>query len=294
MFPLILSVLCSATLGIVFKNFHRFNIHVLQAVVVNYFTAVCVAWISIGAFPLTYATTQLDGFGMAMAVGATFIGGFVAVGIATQQIGMATTAVLQKMSLVAPVLIGIFFYSESLNFLKILGILAAIASIFLTTSAAEKVENAEKNTFKLPFIAWVVFAMAILADIAIFLSNKFAPATASDPRLVATIFATAGVCGLVAVLVSIGRGGQKIALKNVLAGIALGIPNYGSIYFLLKALNSGLEGSAVFPMANVGVIFCATMVAFFIFREKLSVKNWLGIALALLAILLVANEYLLK
>ena len=143
MFPLILSVLCSAALGIVFKNFSRFNINVLQAVVTNYFTAVCVAWVSTGSFPLTRETTQLDGFGMAMTVGAIFIGGFVAVGMATQQIGMATTAVLQKMSLIAPVLIGVFFYHESLNFLKILGIIAAVASIFLTTSKAEKTENPE-------------------------------------------------------------------------------------------------------------------------------------------------------
>jgi drug/metabolite transporter (DMT)-like permease len=285
MVSLVLSVLCSAALGIVFKNFNRFDINVLQAVVVNYFTAVCVAWLALGAFPLTRETVTLQGFEWAMLVGASFIGGFVAVGIATQRIGMATTAVLQKMSLIAPVILGVLLYGESLSIWKILGVVAAIVSIFLTTSSADS--EAKGFSLNLPVIAWVVFVMAILADVTLMLLDKNAPQTAKDPRLVATIFATAGACGIFVILYSISKG-MQLAWKNVLAGIALGIPNYGSIYFLLKALSSGMESSAVFPMANVGVIVCSTLIAFTVFREKLSLKNWLGIGLALLAIVLVA------
>jgi len=77
--------------------------------------------------------------------------------------------------------------------------------------------------------------------------------------------------------------------KSLLFGLVLGIPNYFSIYILLKALEgSGLESSIVFPINNMGVVLVSTLISLIWFGEKLSIKNYIGVAISILAISLIA------
>lgn len=75
-----------------------------------------------------------------------------------------------------------------------------------------------------------------------------------------------------------------------MAGIVLGIPNYYSIFFLIKALqNKNFESSELFTFNNVGVVILSTVVGVVLFKERLSKKNLIGVALAIIGIVLVAN-----
>ena len=77
-------------------------------------------------------------------------------------------------------------------------------------------------------------------------------------------------------------------MKNVIGGIALGIVNYASIYFLLKALQfEGLESSTIFTVNNVAIVMLSTLIGLVLFREKIYVKNWIGIFIAIISIVLV-------
>ncbi|MCC7245465.1 MAG: hypothetical protein IT269_07295, partial [Saprospiraceae bacterium] len=62
-----------------------------------------------------------------------------------------------------------------------------------------------------------------------------------------------------------------------------------SMLFTLMALDSGLEGSFVFPVINIGIIVVTTFGAIALFHERLSKINWIGIALAVAAIALIAS-----
>jgi glucose uptake protein GlcU len=80
---------------------------------------------------------------------------------------------------------------------------------------------------------------------------------------------------------------QKIRLRNVFAGIILGIPNYFSIYYLLRMLNSRfLPSAALIPICNISILVGSVLVGRFIFKETLSKKNIYGIALGCIVILL--------
>ena len=82
---------------------------------------------------------------------------------------------------------------------------------------------------------------------------------------------------------------QSFGLKNIIAGIILGVPNYYSIIFLIKALQvDGFESSTLFTINNVGIVVCSTLLGLLIFKEKFSTKNKIGIFLALLGIILVS------
>ena len=75
----------------------------------------------------------------------------------------------------------------------------------------------------------------------------------------------------------------------MLGGIALGVPNYFSIFFLLKALeNNSLNSASIFTINNVAIVMFSTILGILLFKEQLSFKNWGGIALAIVSILLVA------
>ena len=48
------------------------------------------------------------------------------------------------------------------------------------------------------------------------------------------------------------------------------------------------NSSAVIPINNMGIVLISAMVAWLVFKEKLSLINWMGIVLSLAAIALIA------
>jgi uncharacterized membrane protein len=80
---------------------------------------------------------------------------------------------------------------------------------------------------------------------------------------------------------------QKIYLRNIIGGFFLGLLNFSATYYFLMALGE-FQSSVVFPIMNVGIVALSALTAFFIFREKLALINWIGILLAIVAILAIA------
>ena len=84
------------------------------------------------------------------------------------------------------------------------------------------------------------------------------------------IFVTALILGISVLGYQLLKGKEKLHYKNLLGGIALGIPNYYSIYFLVQALrHPSLESSTVFTLNNVGIVMAATLIGILFFKEKL-------------------------
>ena len=77
--------------------------------------------------------------------------------------------------------------------------------------------------------------------------------------------------------------------RHLLAGVALGVANFGNILTYIRAHQSLPEHPAlVFASMNMGVITLGTLVGALVFREPLTRINALGIALALGAIVVMA------
>ncbi|MBK7668019.1 MAG: hypothetical protein IPJ32_12200 [Sphingobacteriaceae bacterium] len=74
----------------------------------------------------------------------------------------------------------------------------------------------------------------------------------------------------------------------MIGGIILGIPNYFSIFFILKSLEANIFTSAqLFPVLNISNVVLTALVGFLVFKEKLSAQNLLGVLLAVISILLI-------
>ena len=105
----------------------------------------------------------------------------------------------------------------------------------------------------------------------------------------AILFDVAGGIGMIVALIIMIGTRRKFRLKNVLAGVVLGVPNYGSIYFLLQAFeNSGMKSSVLFPVNNISIVVFSALAAIVFFKEKVSKLNMLGILLALVSIAIIS------
>lgn len=288
MLYLLLTVACSVLLGFIFKLFGRFGVDGFQAIVFNYITCFCCGWLHLGHFPV-----QVENFGApwmpyALVLGLIFVSGFNMTELTVRYFGVTIGQIMQKMSILLTVPFAILAYHESAGWVKILGLLFALVSIVLVNWPGARERSVESKP--LNYLIWIPIASWVLAgllEVLLVLVQNERLADMSDPTFIITIFGTAGTLGLV--LATLGWASHRLQFswKNVVAGIVLGIPNYGSMLFMLLALSSGLEGSFVFPVANVSIIIATTIGAVTLFREKLSRLNWIGISLAVTAILLI-------
>ncbi len=287
-----LSIICSAILIIILKLFSRYNIDTFQGILFNYFTCVACAWITMGEFPIPTDLTSQAWFPFALIMGFCFITGFNAVGGTVKHFNMALASVMQKMSLLFAVAFAFIYYNESITFLKIIGILAAIGAILMssfssenTTQTTDNQQQSIKNWLLFPFTAWLLSGVI---DVVLYYVEREINKGSADIRFIATLFAAAACFGLIAFIYGMAKGTMRVEFRNIIAGICLGIPNFFSIYFLLRSFSTGYEGSVVFPVTNVGIILISTLAGYFFFKEPLYRSKVIGIGLAVLAILLIA------
>ena len=67
------------------------------------------------------------------------------------------------------------------------------------------------------------------------------------------------------------------------------VPNYYSIVFLIKALQTdGFESSTLFTLNNVAIVIVSSIVGLILFGERFSNKNKMGVFLAIIGIILVS------
>jgi drug/metabolite transporter (DMT)-like permease len=283
---LLLSILASTIIFIIFKLFEKFNINILQAIVVNY----CIAFTTgILAYKETITISQLpnlDWFYYTLVLGALFIIVFNLMAITTQRSGLSVVAVATKMSVVIPVLFGLLYYNENLGAIKLFGIGIALIAVYLTSNKSDQRTVINGKLIVLPIL---VFVGSGIIDTSIkFLEDAYV-ANNDVPLFSAIIFLAAAIIGFIIIIIQVMSGSFKFEFKNVIAGICLGVPNYFSIYFLVKTLRSDiLESSGIFAINNVSIVTLSTFAGIFLFKEKLIRKNWIGIGLAILSIILIS------
>ena len=97
------------------------------------------------------------------------------------------------------------------------------------------------------------------------------------------LFFMATVSGILILAGKSFKQRKPLQLKNIFWGIVFGVPNFFSLVFFLKALVN-MESSIVFPLVSMGVVVSSSLIGLFLFKEKLSKSNWIGILLSLCAI----------
>jgi drug/metabolite transporter (DMT)-like permease len=281
---LLLSILFNAVLFIIIKLFAKFNIDALQALVVNYFIA-----FGVGLFFLdtTFSPTIIlsqDWFKGSVILGFVFISTFYATTITSQRNGLSVASVASKMSVIIPIILGVILYNETLGMIKILGILLALIAVYFT-SKKETGEIQQASNLLFPIL---VFIGAGTIDSSLkYLQTFHVPSNQIGLFSSVTFFCAFSVGVLTLLFLSL-NGKIKFAGRNILGGIALGLPNFFSLYYLVKMLEAkAFESATLFTIHNIAIVLVSTFVGILFFKEKISMRNAIGIGLALFALFLV-------
>jgi multidrug transporter EmrE-like cation transporter len=99
------------------------------------------------------------------------------------------------------------------------------------------------------------------------------------PLFLALLFCFAAFSVGVALLIRRAR----MTLIDFTWGIVLGVPNLFASYFLVSALRE-LPAYVVFPTVSAGTVMLITIIAIFIFHERLKLLGFAGICLTLASI----------
>ena len=280
MIPLILSITCSTLIFVIFKLFDKFKIDTFQAIVFNYFTAFACGILLYGNEWTPAAMNNTTWIYFAIICAILFISLFFLMGTSSQKNGVAITSVAVKMSMAFSILLMILLYSEEVTVLKLSGIVLAFLGIYLVSSPSKSGQRSSA--------LWMLAVLFIGSGFLDFSINYIQKSVLTDltPSVFSAIsLGMAGVLGSLFLLVKLIRKQSTFAIKNVIGGLILGIPNYFSIYLLMLSYKStGWADSTVLAVTNVSVVLFSAIIGFIFFKEQSTVKKLLGLAAALIAI----------
>ena len=284
MIYLLLSILFNAVLFVIIKLFAKYNIDALQALVINYLVAFLV-----GLFFLDTTITPIEiinenWFKGSILLGFVFISTFYATTLTSQRNGLSVASVASKMSVIIPISLGVILYNEQLGFIKIIGILLALIAVYFT-SKKETGEVQQASNLLYPVL---VFIGAGTIDSSLkYLQTYHVPSNKIGLFSSATFLCAFSV-GIAILVVLAIRGKLKFSGRNILGGIVLGLPNYFSLYFLVKMLEAkAFQSATLFTIHNIAIVIVSTFVSILFFKEQISMRNAFGIGLALFALFLV-------
>ena len=295
MIYLILSITASTLIFIIFKLFSKYGINTLHGIVVNYVVACfCGIFAYQGQIKIESVIAS-DWFLGAVLLGFMFIAIFNVMALTSQRNGLSVASVASKMSVVIPIIFGFYVYKESMGFQKVFGIVLALIAVYLTSKNPKTTKSLTKGLW-LPIILF--FGSGIIDTSIKYIETTYLPEN-GIPIFSATVFAIAFLIGisLIAYHRLIRKNsptGNKVPtslkqkLQVVFGGICLGVVNYLSIYYVLKALDhESLESSTIFTVNNVAIVMLTTLIGLIGFKEQISKVNWIGIGLAIISIALV-------
>jgi len=285
MLDLALSILFSSLIFVVFKLFDTYRIETLTAIIINYVVASAVGMFFYQSKIDLSEIPSKPWFIGTLALGILFIIVFNLMAATSQRSGVSVASVATKMSLVIPVLFGLLVYNEKLGALKSVGILLALAAVYFASVKAKGVAL-RRNMIILPTL---VFIGSGIIDTSIkYLEETLVPKE-EFPLFSAVVFGSAATTGVIFIAIKSFKKRLAPNLTTVLGGITLGILNYFSIFYLLRALqHENLNSASVFTINNVAIVMFSTLLGVVLFKERISNKNWMGITLAIISIFLVA------
>jgi drug/metabolite transporter (DMT)-like permease len=281
MLYILLSICCSVIVSVLLKLAKRYHVDMMQAITWNYSVAIILTWV--------FFKPQVTGMQAApvynyLALGILLPAIFVMLAASVKSTGIVRTDIAQRLSLFIPILAAVFVFGESVSALKTLGIAVGFAAI-ICSIPWQKGGGGSSTSGSWFYLLAVFLGMGIIdvlfKQLALF---KAVPYTTS----LFIVYILAFLFSIVGLIIKLVRKMTRFSWPHILIGWVLGIANFGNILFYLKAHQAlASQPSTVFSAMNIGVILVGAMVGLFVFKEKLSTLNKVGLFLALVSIIVI-------
>ncbi|MCH8567554.1 MAG: DMT family transporter [Balneolales bacterium] len=276
---ILLSVSCSVLLANFLKLGESRSYSTINVLTWNYATAVAVAFfINIAGNITLLAAYNLWFWVFCLLTGTLFIANFFIFSRSVHANGVGVSIASMRMSLLLPVLLSIFLYQDTLGPMRVAGILLVFAALGLILWAREDISFTRISGASLLIL---LFLGSGMADASLKVYEEEFSGIATEAQMLSFIFLTALIIGIISAV----KSGSLFKMKPAEAGlgVAIGIPNLLSSYFLIQAFRY-FDASVVYSTVNVLVVVTGTITGIIFWKDRPALKEISGIMLAVAAI----------
>lgn len=275
MWLLISSVLCSVAVSILLKLAKQHQIQIAQAIAFNYVSASLLTLTLLNPSPSSLFTPQTP-YWVILALGVLLPSIFIVMAQAVRHAGIVLSDAAQRLSLIIPLVAAVLIFGEALQGLKWLGLGLGLSALICLSFGSKKTEQSVAASAPV----WLVSVWLGYGTIDVLFKQLSKSGAGFSSSLLVTFI-------LAAVLLFGWLAWQRTTWQrpSIVAGLFLGILNFGNIYFYIRAHQFFPENpTLVFATMNIGVISLGTLIGAGFFKEKLSLWSGVGIVLALCAV----------
>lgn len=262
---LILAIFSSAMVAIMMRLAQPRVSNSTGLLAANYIVCTLTAlFLSIPEFPSVSLQTLGFPAGMGAINGFIYLAGFALMQYNTRHNGVVLSSVFMKLGILVSMVLSVVWFKEMPTAVQVFGFVLAVAAILII--------NYEKGT-TMGSNSWTLILMLFTGGMGDTMSKVYD--TYGDSGLQNLFLTVTFLSALILCLVMMAKKGEKLGLRELGFGVLLGIPNFLSSLFLLKAL-AVIPAVIAFPVFNVAVILVVTAAGLLLFREKLSKNQMLG------------------
>lgn len=275
MFYLILAIASSALVSIFIRLSESYVKNNVSMLCMNYLMCLflAVGYTGVGKVFQTGA-----GLGTAVGLGAMngilFLASFLLLQVNVRKNGVVLSATFMKLGVLVPTLLSVLAFHEKPELLQTIGFILALAAIVLINFEKGQGEAGFKTGLLLLLLGGGSGdAMAKVYD-------EIGSAKFEEQFLCVTFASALCLCFLLMVYKK-----QRITKADVIFGLLVGIPNYFSARFLLKAVGE-VPAVVAYPTYSVATIVVISVVGMLCFKEKITKRQKTAIGIILIALVL--------
>ncbi|MCP4647582.1 MAG: EamA family transporter, partial [bacterium] len=284
MINLLSAILCSTGIALILKHGEERNYNRYVILSMNYTMATLISlwlvlkgnlfeslqWISPGALAeqmtgnhfgaegfLSAGNSALWALLIGIPTGVLYFLGFFYYQKSARECGVGMAGSYAKLGILIPMILSMLFWKEFPGGMQWVGIILALTAIAIVNLRF----NSRSIFASLKPALLLLFLCSGVSEFTNKLYQRYGMLEMKDLFLF-FLFGTA-------LLISLLKTGKKPKWREVLAGFAVGIPNFLASFFLINAL-SEMPASVVFPSYSAGSIALICLGGRFLFTEKLS------------------------
>lgn len=197
---------------------------------------------------------------------------------------VSLVSLLIQFSLVITGIYGIIFWNSSFSVYTIIGLSLIVISLVLIILKKDKADKKKGYLWLL----FAVFAMLANAGCSIVQKTEqidFVGKYGPEFMMLATAFTTL-FCSIYALITKnkIKNSGIK---KSWLLLMLVGLCNFSLNYFVIRLASTDLSPTIIYPAITLSILIVITY-SIFIKKEKILVRQWIGIAIGIVAMVLLS------
>ncbi len=280
-----LSIISSSGIYLLFKLSSKNKARLEGIIIVNYFFAALLGFLAFSKNNPVNTIFNSQWFPIAVFIGILFVVMFYLIGVSTHKAGISITAIATRMSMIFPVTVSMFIFNEQITGTKIFIIAIALLAILMAIYKPNN-KKIKRAYIVLPFI---LFIGSGTADSLVKTAEHLFIPHSHTALFSSTLFAVSFFTSLF-LLFRYKKSEKLMDKKTFGMGVLLGLCNFGSLFFIILALQkSNIDSSFIFSINNLAIVVISHLIGFLFFNEKLSSVNKIGLAISFICLILLTQ-----